>query len=54
MTDPAFITNLKDKTEHFLQKLIEHRETGKNTYESPLDPVSLHILCRHVNQHSSL
>jgi hypothetical protein len=29
MTDPSFIANLKDKTDSFLQKLIEHRETGK-------------------------
>jgi hypothetical protein len=31
MTDPSFIANLKDKTDSFLQKLIEHRETGKKT-----------------------
>jgi hypothetical protein len=35
MTDPAFITNLKDKTENFLQKLIEHRETGKKLMNHP-------------------
>ena len=28
MTDPSFVKNLKEKTDSFLQKLVEHRETG--------------------------
>jgi hypothetical protein len=28
MTDSSFITNLKDKTDSFLLKLIEQRKTG--------------------------
>ena len=37
MTDPSFITNLKEKTDSFLKKLIEHRETGKKHLEHSME-----------------
>jgi hypothetical protein len=36
MTDPSFVKNLKEKTDNFLQKLIEHRETGKKIQNKKL------------------
>jgi hypothetical protein len=36
MTDPAFITNLKNQTDHFLQKLLERKKSGKKLANIPV------------------
>jgi len=29
MSDPSFIENLKEKTDSFLQQLVEHQNSGR-------------------------
>jgi hypothetical protein len=33
MSDPAFIKNLKENTDSFLQKLAEHQNSGRIPYQ---------------------
>jgi len=62
MTDPSFVKNLKEKTDNFLQKLIEHRETGKKIQNKKLKIKNsseilsqiIFVLCRHVIKHHTL
>jgi hypothetical protein len=56
LTDPSFVTNLKEKTDSFLQKIIQHRqETGKHTFLTGSEVKSYNIFFRRRDiQHSPL